>query len=98
MVSKRIVTTIVVFGIVFLPFIALSFLAHTVYHQIILLLSGLGAAWFSYYVSNLMSEQERLNREVFLQAYELKKSKEALEACLVMDTQTHVYNERLLQA
>lgn len=96
--SRKILITVGIFLLLLLPLAALSFFAHTVYHQIIMLLGGVGLAWFAYYVAELTSEKNRLSREVFLQAYELKKAKEALESCLAMDSQTNVYSARLLDA
>lgn len=96
MLPKKIFKAVIIFALLFLPLITLSFLAHTVYHQIIFFLSAFAAASFAYYVAGLISQEERLSHEIFVQAYELKKSKEALDSCLVMDTQTHIYNERLL--
>ncbi|MBI3999341.1 MAG: diguanylate cyclase, partial [Candidatus Omnitrophica bacterium] len=37
-------------------------------------------------------------REVFLQAYELKKANEALQSCLATSAQTQVYNARFLNS
>ena len=96
--TKKILKVLGIAISLFLPFIVLSFLAHTVYHQIILLTTGLGAAWLAYFLVDLINERDRLSREVFFQAYELKKAKEALESCLVVDTQTRVYSERLLDS
>lgn len=96
--AKKILTTIAIFVLLLLPLLALSFFAHTVYHQIILLLSGIGLGWFAYYVADLIAEKTRLCREVFLQAYEIKKAKETLESCLANDTETNVYSARLLDS
>ena len=96
--TKKIVCGVGVFALVFLPTLALSFLAYTVFHQNILLASVLIAIWAAFFLSKLTAEQERLNREVFLQAYELKKAKEALDSCLATETETPVYNRRLLDS
>lgn len=93
---NRILTSVGLFCLLFLPLLALSFWAYTVFHQMTLLAGAIVCAWVSYYVTTLMRDRDRLGREVFLQSYELKKSKEALESCLATDTQTQFYNTRLL--
>lgn len=81
-----------------LPAFVLSFLAYTVFHQIILLLGVVLAGWVAFYIDNLRAEGKRLNYEVFCQTYELKKAQEALESCLATSAQTQAYNERLLSS
>ncbi|OGX04109.1 MAG: hypothetical protein A3G87_07455 [Omnitrophica bacterium RIFCSPLOWO2_12_FULL_50_11] len=95
---NRIITGVGFFCLLFVPLLALSFWAYTVFHQMTLLVGAIVCAWAAYYVTNLMRDRDRLGREVFLQAYELKKSKEALESCLATDTQTQFYNTRLLDS
>jgi diguanylate cyclase (GGDEF)-like protein len=96
--TKRILNAAGVFVLVFFPVLALSFLAYTVFHQIILFIGLLIAGWAAWQIGTLIRERDRLGREVFLQAYEIKKAKETLESCLAVDTQTQVYNARLLEA
>lgn len=93
---KKIARIIGIFTLLFLPISLLSFLAYTVFHQVILFVFALIAAVIAVYVDNLISERSRLNREVFVQAYELKKTKETIQAYSATDTQTQVYNERFL--
>ncbi len=95
---KKIVRICGMFSLFFLPVLVLSFLAYTVFHQFILLAGALLSAWAAFYVNHLAIEQERLSREVFSQAYELKKAGEALESCLATAAQTRAYNERLLDS
>ena len=96
--SKKILIAAGFFCILFLPVIAISFWAYTIVHQVVLIVSGFGLGWMAYYISTLRDERERLSREVFMQAYELKKSKEALDSCLATDTETQFYNVRLLDS
>ncbi len=96
--TKKIVRIVGLFTLFFLPILALSFVAYTVFHQFILLGGAVLGAWAAFYVNHLVTEQERLSREVFYQAYELKKSSETLESCLATKVQTKAYNERLLNS
>ncbi len=95
---KKIIRILGLFVLFFLPILALSFLAYTVFHQFILLAGVLLSAWAAFYVNHLAVEQERLSREVFSQSYELKKAGDALESCLATAAQTQAYNERLLES
>lgn len=94
--SKRILNLTILFAVVFCPLIVLSFLAHTPFHQSVLFAGFLIALGAGYYVSGILQERDRLNREIFMQVYELRKAKEALNSCLVFDGKTNVYSERLL--
>ena len=98
MVAKRILISAGLFFLLFAPAFLLCFFAFTVFHQMILLGAVLIAGWSAFYVTRLQAERDRLNREVFLQAYELKKVNDTLESCLATDTKTQVYHERLLHA
>ena len=95
---KKILIAVGFFCLFFSPVLILSFVAFTVFHQIILILSIAVLGWVAYYVSDLLSERDRLTREVFFHIYELKKAKETLQSCLATDTQTQAYNERLLDS
>ena len=94
--SRRLSITVGLFLLLFFPIVVLSLFAYTVFHQIIVLLGILIDGWAAYYLSNLVGERERLSRDVFMQVYELKKVKEALDSCQASDEKTQVYNERLL--
>lgn len=83
-------------AVIFSPVVILPFFIHTPFHQLIFVIGISICGWGGFYASNLIGERDRLNREVFMQSYELKKAKEALDSCLAIDSQTHVYNERLL--
>ncbi|MBI3999340.1 MAG: GGDEF domain-containing protein [Candidatus Omnitrophica bacterium] len=96
--TKKIARAIGVFVLLSPPSVVLSFLAYTVFHQIILFASVLIAGGVAFYLSHVITEKNRLNHEMFLKSYELKKAKETLESCLPTDTQTQVYNERLLES
>ena len=96
--TERIIRSVGVFILLFLPLLLLSFWAYTVFHQILVFLGVVITAGAAFYFYRITSERDRLNQEVFQQSYELKKSKEALEACLVTDAKTHVYNSRLLSS
>lgn len=98
MPMRKWLRSIGIFCLIAVPLIALSFLAYTVFHQTILLLGTVIAVWVACYVSRIMTENERLNREVFLQAYELKKSKDALESCLASEAQAPAYRARYLES
>ena len=94
--ARKLSITVGLFILLFFPIVVLSLFAYTVFHQIIVLLSVFIDAWAAYYLGNLVSERERLSRDVFMQVYELKKVKEALDSCQASDEKTQVYNERLL--
>jgi diguanylate cyclase (GGDEF)-like protein len=95
---KKALTALVVFGILILPAVALSLWAYTVFHQIILLVTAVVVGWVSYYLSDVIVDRDRLSREVFMQAYELKQAKEALGSCLATDSKTQFYNQKLLES
>lgn len=95
---KKVWYAIGIFVLLILPLVALSFLAYTVFHQIIFLIGVSLFGWLAFYLSTLIGERDRLGREVFLQAYELKKSKEALDSCLATGPKGQVYRERLLES
>lgn len=96
--SRRLLITAGLFLLLFFPIVVLSFFAYTVLHQIIVVIGIFIDAWAAYYLANLINERERLGRDVFMQSYELKKVKEALDSCQASDEKTQVYNERLLGA
>lgn len=94
--AKRFFNITLYFALFFGPIIAISFFARTPLHQSIFLISLIVSGAAAFYVSGIIHDRDRLGREVFLQNYELKKAKEALNASLVVDSETHIYNERLL--
>ncbi len=93
---KRPLNAAILFLAFFSPLLLLSFFAHTPFHQSVFFAGMLIAAGAGYYISGLIAERDRLNREIFLQIYELRKAKESLNSCLVFDGKTNVYSERLL--
>ena len=82
--AKKIARGIGIFLLFFLPPVLLSFLAYTVFHQAVLFVSALIALWVAFYGVKILAERDRLNREVFLQAYELKKAKETLDSAWLL--------------
>ena len=96
--AKKLARIIGIAVLLFLPVLGLSFLAYTVFHQIILLAGAVLAGWAAFYVDKLRTEHKRLSYEVFRQIYELKNAQEALESCLATSAQTRAYNERLLNS
>ena len=97
MIQKMIRTT-GIFALLFLPSLILSFFAYTVLHQFILFIGMVIAGWLAFYFSNAISEKNRLNQEIFLQSYELKTTKEALDSCLIGESRTQAHNERFLNS
>lgn len=95
---KRWLITAIFFIVLFSPIVLLSFFAYTAFHQMILLIALIITAWVAFYAGHLFGERIRLSHEVFRQAYELKKSNEAIQSCSVLDTETHVYHSKLLDA
>ncbi|MBI3999516.1 MAG: hypothetical protein HY351_02780, partial [Candidatus Omnitrophica bacterium] len=57
---KKTSRTIGWFALFSFPILALSFLAYTVFHQIIVFLGLLSAGWLAFYLSRAAAEQERL--------------------------------------
>src|SRR3989338_3824677 len=96
--TKRIFRGIGIFALLVFPTAALTFCAYTFLHQIVFFLGTVIAAWAAWRLSRLRNEEERLNREVFQQAYELKRAKEALDSCLATTAQTPVYSRRFLDS
>ena len=95
---RKTIRAVGIFILLFLPSLILSFFAYTVFHQFIFFIGMVTAAWLAFYFSNTISEKDRLNREIFLQAYELKIAKEALDSCLATESQTQAYRERFLDS
>ena len=95
---KRLLVTAIFFVVLFSPVVFLSFFAYTVLHQIILLAALIVTGGSAFYMGHLFNERVRLSHEVFRQAYELKKSNETMQSYSAVDTQTHVYQARLLDS
>jgi len=98
MTPRRLFLTCGFFLLLFIPALALSYFAYSVYHQMIILVIAFISGWTAVYLGTLISERERLNREVFLQTYELRKTKEVLDSCQATASgpDVEVYNERFL--
>jgi len=95
---KKILNTIGIFVLFLLPIFALSFLTDPALRPLILFVSVLIVAWLAFYLNHLQEERDRLNREVLLQAHELKKAKEALMSRSATSGGTQTYHEQLLDS
>jgi len=95
---KQTLRTIGIFAVLIFPVVALTFWAYTFLHQVVLFFGVLIAAWAAFHLSKMTVEEKRLNREVFQQASELKKAKEALDSCLATTAQAPVYTRRFLDS